>query len=39
MAQIRKAAMIEGVQNIIDYVFQDASALWEALQALKEPSH
>lgn len=33
MAQIRKTAMIEGVQNIIDYVFQDASVLWEALQA------
>ena len=33
MAQIRKAAMIEGVQDVIDYVFQDASSLWEALQA------
>lgn len=33
MAQIRKEAMINGVQNIIDYVFQDASVLWEALQA------
>lgn len=33
MAQIRKAAMINGVQNIIDYVFQDTSVLWEALQA------
>ena len=33
MAQINKAAMIKGVQTIFDYVFQDASVLWEALQA------
>ena len=25
--------MINGVQNVIDYVFQYASVLWEALQA------